>query len=377
MYDRQSEHDAAQPTALTPTSSPLAELRVAVIGAGAISRDQHLPAWQGIPHCRLIGLADVSQSALAYAGDQFNIERRETDYRRLLDDPEIDVVDICSPSALHAEMCVAALQAGKHVLCEKPMATSRAGANTILQAVAASGKKLMIGQHMRFEPSVLALREFLSGSPIGRVYYSRAQWLRRRRLPGKPAFVDRRLSGGGALYDIGVHMLDLAWWLMGCPRPVAASGGVFNLLARSGEVGSEWGDWNHETIDVEDFSAGIIRFADGGLLSLEASWLGMQPEAELRRLQVFGEHLGFVWPENRISGERGHRPWDLQLAVAPGKKAHHATIEAFAEALLNDRPVPIPPEQTALVIAMLEALYTSAARGYEEPVQGFERLADA
>ncbi len=360
---------------IAPPSSALSELRVAVIGAGAISRDQHLPAWFGHPHCKLVGLADVSEAALAFAGDKFEIARRATDYRVLLDDPEIDVVDICAPSALHAEICVAALQAGKHVLCEKPMATSRSGAGVILQAIAASGKKLMIGQHMRYEPSVLALRDFLSKTDVGHIYYSRAQWLRRRRLPGKPAFADRRLSGGGALYDIGVHMLDLAWWLMGCPRPISATGGVYNYLARSGQVGSEWGDWDHETIDVEDFSAGMIRFAGGGTLTLEASWLGMQPESEMQRLQMFGEHVGFVWPDNRIVGERDKRPWDVQLAPATGEKAHRATIRAFADALLADQEVPIPPEQTALVVAMLEAIYTSAAQGYEEPVQGFDRFA--
>lgn len=370
--EQQQDVAVHQSASSSKRPGPQSELRVAVIGAGMISRDQHLPAWLEHPGARVVALADVSESALAYAGDQFDIKNRVTDYRRLLDDPNIDVVDICAPSALHAEMSVEALQAGKHVLCEKPMATSHAGAATILSAAAASGKKLMIGQHMRFEPSVLALRDFLADTPTGRVYYARAQWLRRRRLPGKPAFADRRLSGGGALYDLGVHMLDLAWWLMGNPRPLIASGGVYDWLARSGEVGSEWGDWDHETIDVEDFSAGMIRFEGGGLLTLEASWLGFQPEDEFRRLQVYGEHLGFVWPENRIAGERDKSPWDVQLAPASGEKAHRATVRAFADAVIEDREVPIPPEQSALVVAMLEALYISAAQGHEEAVQGFD-----
>ena len=355
-----------------PRRSPQSELRVGVIGAGMISRDQHLPAWAGHPGAKLVGVADVSEAALAYAGEQFDIERRVTDYRHLLDDPEIDVVDICAPSALHAEISVQALQAGKHVLCEKPMATSRAGAATILAAALASGKKLMIGQHMRFEPSVIALHNFLTETPMGRAYYARAQWLRRRRLPGKPAFADRRLSGGGALYDLGVHMLDLAWWLMGCPRPLTASGGVYDILAKSGQVGSEWGTWNHETIDVEDFSAGVLRFEGGGLLTLEASWLGFQPEDEFRCLQMYGEHLGFVWPENRIAGERDQKPWDVQLAEATGEKAHRAVVRAFADAVIEDREVPIPPEQSAMVVAMLEAIYVSAAHGHEEAVQDFD-----
>ena len=347
-------------------------LRVAMLGTGAIARSQHLPAWSKLPEFQVVALADASPVSLAAVPSEFQVERRVADYRELLDDPAIDVVDICVPSALHAEVAIAALQAGKHVLCEKPMATSRADAAAMLAAWRKSGKKLMIAQHMRFEPSVQQLRTYLEHNPPGEVYYTRAQWLRRRRLPARPGFTDKRLSGGGALYDLGVHLLDLAWWLVGCPAPTSVSGVTFNRLARRKDIGSEWGTWEPTTIDVEDFASGLVRFADGSAISLEVSWLGFQPEGEFWRLQMYGTRSGVTWPEGVIVGEDNLIPWDLKLAEAKGEKAHHHVIRQFARAVVDDTSVPVPPEQSANIIAMLDGLYASSASGREAAIEPFE-----
>ena len=351
-------------------------LRVALLGTGAIARSQHLPAWSKLPEFKMVALADASPVSLAAVPSEFQIERRVSDYRELLDDPDIDVVDICVPSALHSEVVIAALQAGKHVLCEKPMATSRADAAAMLAAWRASGKKLMIAQHMRFEPSVIQLRTYLEHNSPGDVYYSRGQWLRRRRLPARPGFTDKRLSGGGALYDLGVHLLDLAWWLIGCPRPMTVSGATFNRLARRRDIGSEWGTWEPTTIDVEDFATGLVKFEGGSAMNLEVSWLGFQPQDEFWRLQMYGTRSGVSWPEGVIVGEDNLIPWDLKLAEAKGEKAHHHVIRQFARSVADDTPVPVPPEQSANVIAMLDGLYASSASGREAVIEPFA-LGDA
>ena len=340
-------------------------LQVALIGAGAIAREQHLPAWFKLSSAQVVAVAEPSSEALAAIPAELHIGRRVGDYRRVLEDPTIDAVDICVPSALHAEVIIASLNADKHVLCEKPMATSAADAAAILKAWRASGKKLMIGQHMRFEPSVERLVGYLGRHPPGDVYYARGQWLRRRRLPGRPGFTNRALSGGGALYDIGVHVLDLAWWLMGCPRPTVASGAVFNKLAKRTDLGSEWGQWDPASFDVEDFAAGLIRFENGAALTLEASWLALQPVDEFYRVQLFGTEAGVVWPDGVISCEEERTPSDVTLSPTTGQRAHHRVIQEFARAVLDDLPVPVPPEQSATVIAMLDALYRSSATGRE------------
>lgn len=344
---------------------PTAKLQVALIGAGAIARQQHVPAWLMVPEARIAAVAEPSPEALAALPRELGSARRVDDFRRLLDDPAIDVFDVCVPSALHAEVTIAALAAGKHVLCEKPMATSAADAAAIVQAWRSSGRKLMVGQHMRLEPSVEQLAGQLVGRPLGDVYYARGQWLRRRRLPGRPGFTTRALSGGGALYDIGVHVLDLAWWLMGCPKPTVACGAVFNRLARRTDVAGEWGEWDPAAFDVEDFAAGWLRFETGAALSLEACWLALQPEDEFYRVQLFGTQAGVVWPESILAGEEARTPWTLRLDRAQGQRGHHRVVHEFARAVLDDRPVPIPPEQSATVIAMLDTLYRSSASGRE------------
>lgn len=343
----------------------LSELRVGLVGAGAIARDQHLPGWRLVPQARVVAVADASLTAAEQAAHEFSLPRFETDYRVLLDDPTIDVIDVCCPSALHAQVTIAALQAGKHVLCEKPLATSRADAEAVWAAAQASGKKLMIGQQMRFDASIPPLLQTLQSISLGHVYFARVQWLRRRRVPGRPGFTFKAFSGGGPLYDLGVHLLDLAWWLMGAPEPLAASAATFNHLAKRGDLGTEWGSWDAKAIDVEDFAAGQIRLAGGSMLSLEVSWLGFQPEQDFHRLQLFGAQAGLVWPDCRMFGETAGKPWNLQLPRPQGEKPHREVIRQFSQAVLDDTPVPVPPEQSVQVIAMLEALYESAAQGAE------------
>jgi predicted dehydrogenase len=218
---------------------------------------------------------------------------------------------------------------------------------------------------------VRRLQAWLKRHPPGEIYYARGQWLRRRRLPGRPGFTDKLLSGGGPLYDLGVHMLDLGWWMMGCPRPTAVSGVVFKHLIHRPGLGSEWGRWDPTTIEVEDFAAGLVRFAGGATLNLETSWLGLQPDDETCRLHLFGTHAGVIWPDGIIVGEDDEIPWDLRLHQAAGEKGQRLAIYEFARAVIDDTPVPIPPEQSANVIAMLEGLYASSQLEREVTIEAF------
>ncbi|MCA9100505.1 MAG: Gfo/Idh/MocA family oxidoreductase, partial [Planctomycetales bacterium] len=304
--------------------------------------------------------------------DRLDIKRLVAEYRPLLDDPAIDVIDVCVPSALHEDVTVAALEAGKHVICEKPMATSRQGAARILAAHARADTKFTVVQNMRVQGGVKRLRAFLGPNGLGEVYYARAQWLRRRLMPARAGFLNKKLSGGGAMYDLGVHAVDLAWWMMGCPQPVAASGATFDHLAHRPGMGSEWGQWTADQVDVEDFGAGLIRFADGAVLTVEASWLGFQPAREIWRVQLYGTEAGALWPDNRVVGERDGRPWDVQLPHGLGAELGHAEVIAnFARAIREDVPVAVPPHESANVIAMLDAVYRSSAAGSEQPVEPF------
>ncbi|MEK6235093.1 MAG: Gfo/Idh/MocA family oxidoreductase [Planctomycetales bacterium] len=343
-------------------------LKVGLIGTGGIALGQHLPAWMTLPGAKVTGLADVSRDSLERAAETCDATYLTEDYRELLARDDVEIIDICAPSALHARVSIDALEAGKHVLCEKPMATSSDDAARVLDAAERSGKKFMVAQQFRLDPRSTRLMDHLSRHPLGTVYYARAQWLRRRFVPGQPAFTEKRLSGGGPLFDLGVHLLDLAWTVMGRPDPVSVSAGTYNHLAQRDDLGSDWTDWDPKSMDVEDFAVGLIRFANGSLLTLESSWLGFQPEAERTAIQWYGSQSGAIWPDGCLSGEENRVPWDLQLRDAPGEKAHHALIRRFAEAVLQDEPPPISPRDSFQVVQMLDAMYRSATSGREEPV---------
>src|SRR5262249_12478145 len=145
------------------------------------------------------------------AGQQAGVPARRQfrDWHELVTLDDLDVVDICTPNQTHAPIALAALRAGKHVLCEKPLATTAADVRSLIEAAGAGGRVLMAAQHFRFQTSSRQLKDCIDEGLLGHVYYARAQWLRRRGLPGRPTFIERRLSGGGPALDIGVHVLDL------------------------------------------------------------------------------------------------------------------------------------------------------------------------
>ncbi len=334
-----------------------------------IACQEHLPGWLSLPQARVLWLVEPEQKRAAKVAAQFGIPRHTPRLEDALADAEVQVVDICAPSGLHARMTRQALQAGKHVLCEKPMALSAAEAFQLVALARQGQRKLMIGHHLRFDPVALALVQALQESDRGQFHAVRAQWLRKRRLPARPGFVRRELSGGGVLLDLGVHMVDLAWWVAGCPQPVAASASLNNRLGRRGDVQGEWGSWDSRTLDVEDFAWGQLRFEGGLLVSFELSWLALQPEEEFQRVQWFGDRWGALWPAGRLFAHRRGRPWEVQLAPTHVEKPHRLVVQRFAQCVLQGEAEPVPPEQIATVTAMIEALYRSARQGNEVPVE--------
>jgi predicted dehydrogenase len=218
----------------------------------------------------------------------------------------------------------------------------------------------MTAQHLRFEPLTLQLKRLVEDGALGEVYYTRAQWLRRRSVPARSTFIERRLSGGGPALDIGVHVLDLGYWFMGAPQPVSVSATAECKLAQRTDLTGAWGDWDRELFDVEDFAAGFVRFANGAVLMLEASWLLFQPEAELMRLQCCGTNGGLLWPNGVIVGETNRVPWDKHLIEKTGTPAYHEEIRQFAQAVRDGGPSPVPIAETLNVIRILEGLYHSA-----------------
>ena len=349
--------------------SARSRLGVAVVGAGLIAQEEHLPGWLSVPEACVRWLVEPDRARCAQVAQRFGIPHTAATLDPVLTDPEVAVVDICAPAALHAPMALAALQAGKHVLCEKPMALTGAEAAQMVAQARTARRKLMIGHHLRFDPMALALHRALEAWGRGEFHAARAQWLRMRRVPARDTFTQRRLAGGGALLDLGVHMIDLAWWMAGCPAPRYASATLSDRLLRREDVQGEWGQWDPRRIDVEEFAWGQVRFEHGLVISLEISWLALTAREEFQQVEWFGDRWGAQWPSGRLFAHRRGRPWSVQLAPQGPGRPHRTLIRQFARCVLEDAPEPVPPEQIALVTAVVEALYRSARLGKEVPVE--------
>ncbi|MGQ9732600.1 MAG: Gfo/Idh/MocA family protein, partial [Candidatus Zipacnadales bacterium] len=249
------------------------KLGIGIIGSGAIAQNAHMPAYAELPDCDILAVADVSKAARDAAASKFNVPYTFKDWRDLLKIEEINAVSVCTPNAYHFQPTIDALKAGKHVLVEKPIAVSASQAQTMLQTARQLGLKLMVGQTARFNPQARAMKEFVESGAIGEIYYARAMALRRRGIPGWGAFTSKKLSVGGPIFDIGVHILDLTLWLMGFPEPRSVSGSVYNPLGTApGPQVASMGNWDPKTYGVEDFGVGLIKFKNGATVVLEASW---------------------------------------------------------------------------------------------------------
>lgn len=343
-------------------------LKVGVIGVGGIAHT-HFPGWQESPHTEIVALSDVSSEALKSAGDKIGVSRLFEKGEDLIACKEIDVVDICTPNMYHTPLTVAALEAGKHVICEKPLAPKP---DDILKMIAArdkSGKMLMTAQHFRFEGSSKALKAEIDKGVLGEVYHARSWMLRRSGAPTRPGFVEKKHSGGGPCIDIGVHILDLTLWMMGHPKPVTVTGVTQDKLRRLPGAFSNWGGPIPEVWDVEEFASAFVRFENGATLVLEVSWLLNHPKTHGEDMQMwlYGDKGGAHWPQNVIlkTDNPTRQHFDIQLQNAESGEAHAKECMAFAEAIIAGQPSPVPAEHSLAVTTILDALYLSAQTGKE------------
>jgi predicted dehydrogenase len=343
-------------------------LNVAVIGVGGIAR-LHLPGWEASEHAQVVGGCDINDEVLQTWGELHSIRKLETDPANLFRDPEIDVIDICTPNNYHAPLAIAALEAGKHVLCEKPLAPTPAEIRQMIDARDRSGKLLMTAQHHRFRRISQAMKAEIDGGALGDVYHARSWMLRRTGVPARPGFVMKEHSGGGPCIDIGVHILDLTLWFMGNPRPVAVSGVARAQLAHQEGAFGMRGLLVPPAFDVEDFAAAFVRFDDGASLILEVSWmLHHKTQGTDSQMWLYGTRGGCHWPAGEFYETdftaRLHR--DRALRVPEDALRPHA-IEciAFAQAIVDDAPSPVPAEQSLQVMTILDGVYRSQEAGGE------------
>ena len=268
-------------------------LRVGIIGSGGIAQGAHIPAYQKVESVEVVAACDINEATARKAAQEFRIPRVYTDYRKMLREEKLDVVSVCTPNAFHKAPAVAALQAGAHVHCEKPLAMNPAEGRAMIAAAKRARRLLNVGLQCRYSAEAQALKDFIRKGELGKVYFARVQALRRRGVPGWGVFIRKDMSGGGPLIDIGVHMLDFALWLMGHPKPTRVLGNTYCNFGKRKNIFAPWGEWDPKKYTVEDMGVGYVKFAGGASLALEASWAAHIDE-DMMRVTLVGTEGGAV-----------------------------------------------------------------------------------
>jgi predicted dehydrogenase len=344
-------------------------LKVGVIGVGGIART-HMPGWEASEHTEVVAGSDISEAALATWGERFGVARLGTDPAELLSDPDIDIIDICTPNNYHAPLAIAALDAGKHVICEKPLAPTPAQIRDMISARDRSGKMLMTAQHFRFRGTSKAMKAEIETGTLGEIYHARSWMLRRAAAPTRPGFIMKAHSSGGPCIDIGVHILDLTLWFLGNPEPVAVTGVARAELAHQEGAFSIWGGPIPPEFDVEDFAAAFVRFENGATLILEVSWLlhHASDRAEDMQMWLYGTGGGSHWPTCEIyeTNYATQQQYNRALQIThDALEAHAQECVEFAQAIIDGVPSPVPAEQSLQVMAILDGVYRSQNVGGE------------
>ncbi len=297
------------------------ELRIGIIGVGWPGQ-RHIEGYQKHPNARIVALSDMNVATAEQVKAQYDVEGATVygDYHDLLASDEVDAVSICTPNFLHAPMAIDALDAGKHVLLEKPLSNTLADGERLAARVAQSpDQRFMIAFNNRYRPDSIVLKRQIDAGELGDIYYAKTGWLRgAAEFSLRGWFTQKNRSGGGPLIDLGVHMLDLALWFMGNPRPVSVSGSVYQAFSDQMRA-STGGD-----VDVEDLATAFIKLDNGATIVLDVSWMSHIEEGDLVYSQLFGTKGG-AKIERNYGGAAG-RAERMTINTTSGSGADRATL---------------------------------------------------
>ena len=338
-------------------------LKIGIIGAGGIARDAHLPNYVKCgDKVEIVAVSDVVKEKAEQLAMEFNIPHAFSSYEEMLKKIEIDAVSICTPNKFHYPATIAALNAGCHVLCEKPPAMTAKEAEEMAMAAEKAGKILTYGFHYRHAPQVEVLKRFIDGGELGAIYAARVTAMRRRGIPGWGVFTNKELQGGGPLIDIGVHMLDTALFLMGYPEPDTVLGVTYQKLGTKKGVGL-MGSWDWENFSVEDMARGMITFKNGASILLESAFAANIEKADEMNVTLMGDKGGADVFPLKIYQEKHETLIDITPTHLPKRNYHELELKRFVDACLDETTPLSTPEQGVYLQQIINGLYESALKG--------------
>ena len=350
------------------------KLKVGIIGLGAIGK-VHANAYQATDTAEIGAICDISKEVLASEGERLNVSDCFLDYKKLLK-TDVDAVSVCVGNALHKKVAIAALEAGKHVLLEKPMAMNAKQADDICKAAKKAKKVGQMGMCNRQNPQAQVVREYIESGFFGEIYHMRAVLIRHRGIPGLGGwFTTKSASGGGPMIDLGVHWFDLSMWLSGLWKPTSVSAMTY------AKFGPRMGDYKYVGMwagppkldgvcDVEDYSAGFVRFGKKATMSFEIVWAANTQDSGF--IEILGDKAGTrIMDGNplKIYTEHGDRPACIEPMYNQNVNTYEQQTIKFVKACLGKGKPAATFEEGRTCMKLIDAIYASGKAGKEVPIK--------
>ncbi|HZJ75452.1 MAG TPA: Gfo/Idh/MocA family oxidoreductase [Clostridia bacterium] len=352
----------------------MGKLKVAIIGTGGIS-NEHIKGYLSDKNVELYAFCDINENQLRKMSEKYNMpwERCFLDKDEMLKAlPEIEAVSVCTWNSAHAECTIAALNAGKHVICEKPMAMNAQEATAMWEAAKKADKLLVIGFVRRYGNDAKVVKDFIDNDYFGDIYYAKATYLRRNGNPGG-WFGDKSRSGGGPLIDLGVHVIDLVKYLTGNPKPISVYASTYQKLFNRPEIKSVKGYVSvsadsDDICDVEDLAVAMIRFDNGMTLSVETSF-SLNIKEDKGDIELFGTKAGCkLDPDVEIYTDVNNYMVDLNFTRQTRldfEGLFQNQIDHFIDCVINNKEPIAPAKDGVEMMKILDAIYESARTGHE------------
>lgn len=351
------------------------KVKVGIIGCGGIANGKHLPSIQKLGRAEILAFCDLVPERAEKAKADYGTEESKvfTDYKELLKIEEIEAIYVLTPNRSHSVIAIDAMRAGKHVICEKPMAKTYAEAKAMVDTAKETGKILTIGYQSRYRADSTYLKRACENGELGDIYYARAHAIRRRAVPTWGVFLNEFEQGGGPLIDIGTHALDLTLWEMNNYEPEMVVGTIYKKLGDQTETANAWGDWDREKFTVEDSAFGFIKMKNGATVYLEASWALNSLDVDEAKTSLCGTKAGADMKDGlRINSVKYNKQVVEKPDLSTGGVAFFGGAakapevieqEVFMNAITKGTELVVKPEQACVVTQILEAIYESAKTG--------------
>ena len=357
------------------------DLKIGIVGCGMIGNAKHLPSIRAFKekygHIEIVAFCDnfadgkrAEESAKKFGASDARVY---VDYKEMLETEDLDIVHVCTTNSLHSKVSIAAMKAGAHVICEKPMARNSEEAEAMLNAARETQKLLTIGFQNRYRSDAQYIKKMQENGDFGEIYVAKARGVRRRNVPVWGQFLNKEEQGGGPLVDIGCHALDLTLWLMDNYEVKSVIGNVYHEIAKQTGTANAHGDWDPANFEVEDSAFGFITMKNGATVTLDCSWALNTLDTGESRCTLYGTKAGCDMRDGlRINGVENNTLYIKSLNLDtdnPGYysgesvETHQKEVEIFYNAVLGKGDLVVKPEQTLVITKIIDAIYASSQSG--------------